>query len=129
MGLLTNAKPYCARLPQLLSIASGSKEGIFRAKKDGAAAPRMLARIEQLRLLSKLEDLKLLSLLQVQPVGLYPIRVSRLTSWVVRASLSVGNQMWEIEVFGLSLKSYLLLRLLSKLQDERQVGILVGSNT
>ena len=37
---------------------------MFRAKKDGAAAPRLLARIEQLRLLSRLEELKLLSLLQ-----------------------------------------------------------------
>lgn len=53
------------RLLQLLSIATGSKEGVFRAKKDGAAAPKLLARVEQLRLLSKLEDLKLLSLLQV----------------------------------------------------------------
>ena len=49
---------------QLLAIATGSKEGVFRAKKDGAAAPRLLARIEQLKLLSRLEELKLLSLLQ-----------------------------------------------------------------
>ena len=39
---------------------------MFRAKKDGAAAPRLLARIEQLRLLSRLEELKLLSLLQAR---------------------------------------------------------------
>ena len=54
---------------QLLSIATGggkSKEALFRAKKDGAAAPRLLARIEQLRLLSRLEELKLLSLLQAR---------------------------------------------------------------
>lgn len=38
---------------------------MFREKKNGTAAPRLLARVEQLRLLSKLEDLKLLSLLQV----------------------------------------------------------------
>lgn len=49
---------------QLMSIANNSKEAQFRQRKDEPSTPKLLARVEQLRLLSKLEDLKLLSLLQ-----------------------------------------------------------------
>lgn len=49
---------------QLTSIANLSKEAAFRQRADGAASPKLLSRLEQLRLLSKLEDLKILSLLQ-----------------------------------------------------------------
>ncbi len=59
---------------QLLAIATGSKgkDSVFRTKKDGAAAPRLLARIEQLRLLSRLEELKILSLLQARLTRSHP---------------------------------------------------------
>jgi len=50
---------------ELQSPASGSKEALRAKQKKATGAPKMLARIEQLRLLSKLEDLKILSLLQV----------------------------------------------------------------
>jgi len=67
-GRLSNTISVPSYTPssQLLAIATGSKDGIFRAKKDGSAAPRLLARIEQLRLLSRLEELKILSLLQAR---------------------------------------------------------------
>jgi hypothetical protein len=49
---------------QLISIANNSKERKFRQRADDLPTPKLLARVEQLRLLSKLEELKLLSLLQ-----------------------------------------------------------------
>ena len=48
----------------MISIANNSKERKFRQRADDLPTPKLLARVEQLRLLSKLEELKLLSLLQ-----------------------------------------------------------------
>ena len=56
--------PNLFTLLQLISIANNSKERKFRQRADDLPTPKLLARVEQLRLLSKLEELKLLSLLQ-----------------------------------------------------------------
>lgn len=63
------------------SIEVFSKEGIFRARKDGGRpAPKVLARIEQLRLLSKLEQSGLLSQLERSGVTLSKLEKSGLLS-------------------------------------------------
>jgi hypothetical protein len=62
--LCFGSEPDCAAHVQLISIANNSKERKFRQRADDLPTPKLLARVEQLRLLSKLEELKLLSLLQ-----------------------------------------------------------------
>lgn len=75
-GAGCHLKRCCAHCVQLISIANNSKERKFRQRADGLPTPKLLARVEQLRLLSKLEELKLLSLLQNNGEWLLVCRVA-----------------------------------------------------